>query len=185
MIIPLLQRERRRRGPYAMLFNLPENERTGEDQRYNDWINVKAILDEIMDEEVDGITLDDKVLGVVRIGRKVDGKHRPIRVKFRDEFYRNAAVKYSFRIRYLRINENCEIFRNAIMCRDLCREDRERSKRKYEERKQQRERELERISVRPEAEGGQVPPPNQNGSSQGAEEGNATPPRLEDQHGAP
>ena len=151
-----------------------------------------------MVEEIDGITLDDKVLGVVRIGRKVDGRHRPIRVQFRDEFFRNAAVKYSFRIRYLR---KYEIFKNAVMCRDLCREDRERSKRKYEERKQQRERELERNGVRPEAEGGQVPPPNQNGSSQGAEEGNATPhqngssqgaeegnatpPRLEDQNGGP
>ena len=126
--------------------------------------------------------LSNSVVNVTRLGRKTDGKIRPIRVQFRGQLYRDEAIRCGFIIRYM--NDD-DYLKQAVLCKDLCREDRERSKRKYELKKQQRAREQEEDNNRTEAERELTTPPAQIVDSQGAGVGNNVPPQVETQNTNP
>ena len=80
-------------------------------------------------------------MGVIRLGKRQDEKCRPIRVEFVGQMYRDIAVSKGSRIRYI---YESDVLSKAIISKDLCREDRERSRQKYLAKKQRREAEQER-----------------------------------------
>ena len=152
----MLRRQRELRGPNAIIYNLPEESQLSTEAQHNkDFENVKSILGYI--DETENDLLDEKVKGVVRLGKRQEGKCRPIRVQFVGQMYRDIAVRKSFHIRYHHANE---ILRKVIISKDLCREDRERAKQKYLDKKQRREAEHERDGSTVTEEQNQVPPQN-------------------------
>ena len=84
-----------------VLFNLPkERQIMPEMQHTKDLEDVKYVVSYI--EEGEGeLMLSENIIDVVRLGRKTKGKHRPLRVQFIGQLYRDAAVRRGFRIRYL------------------------------------------------------------------------------------
>ena len=136
----MLMRQREMRGPFAIVYNLPEDSTLStEAQHTKDFEVVSEIVRYTQNDEE---PMENKIKGVVRLGRIQEGKHRPVRVQFVGQMYRDIAVRLSFRIRY----HNNDIISKTIMSKDLCREDRERAKQKYMEKKQRREAERERAS---------------------------------------
>ena len=170
------------RGPYMIVFNLPEESERWS-QHAQDLIDARKMVTYLEDEEnEEHNTLGDKIVDVTRLGRKSEGKCRPLRVQFVGQMYRDIAVKLSFRIKYMFENE---VLRKAVMVKDLCREDRETAKRKYEQRKQQRAAvQNQNISTVPVVET-QVTPANLVDDRQGASEENVTPPPRETQPRVP
>ena len=77
------------------------------------------------------------------------------------------------------------MLKKVVMCKDLCREDREAAKVKYMEKKQNREAARGDGGSAAAATGSQVPPQEPNRGRQGAERDNTTPPQLRGQQGAP
>ena len=166
----ILFREREKRGPFAIVFKVPEDNSLSYDRQHSkDLADVMYMMSYIGDDE-----LANSVLDVTRHGGKTEGKVRPIRVQFRGQLYRDVAVRNGFQARYM--NEE-EYLKKAVICKDLCREDRERSKRKYEQKKQQRAREQDE-AIRTEAERELATPPAQNEETQGAGLGNNVPPQV-------
>ena len=75
-----------------ILFNLPEERQImPEMQHTKDLEEVKYMVSYIKEGEGERV-LSDNIIDVVRLGRKTDGKHRPIRVQFTGQLYRDAAV---------------------------------------------------------------------------------------------
>ena len=115
----------------------------------------------IEDEKDHDFILRDHIVEVTRLGRQVEGKCRPIRVRFVRQLYRDAAVSLGYRIRYLhKDSHRNEVLGKAVLCKDLCREDREKAKEKYLLKKQQRmvvAADEPNITTEPRA-GNQVPP---------------------------
>ena len=77
------------------------------------------------------MNLMSKVVEITRLGRKSEGKTRPVRVRFESVYYRDAAVMNGFRLKY-----RDDYFNKVKMCKDLIREDREKAKAEYERKKQ-------------------------------------------------
>ena len=181
----MLQRQREERGPFMVVFNLPEEQRImPERQRIKDMEDITYLVSYIDETAADeeGLRLSENIIDVIRLGRKTDGKHRPLRVQFRGQLYRDAAVKRGFRVRYI---AGDEVLKKVVMCKDLCREDREAAKVKYMEKKQNREAARGDGGSAAAATGSQVPPQDPIRGRQGAERDNATPPQLRGQQGAP
>ena len=101
-------------------------------QKYIDEQEVGTILEHIGDDDR-GVSMNlmSKVVEITRLGRKSDGKIRPVRVKFESEYYRDVAVMNGFRLKYRE-----DYFNKVKMCKDLIREDREKAKAEYERKKQ-------------------------------------------------
>ena len=152
----MLRRQREMRGPYAIIYNLPEDRSlTTDAQLTKDYEDVVSILEYIVSDTEGHERLDNKVKGVIRLGRRQEGKCRPIRVQFVGQMYRDIAVKLSFHIRYHHDNE---VFKRTVISKDLCREDRERAKQKYIEKKQRREAGEQQSSSTETGEWNQSPP---------------------------
>ena len=84
-----------------ILCNLPEEQQImPETQSTKDMEDVKYVVSYIEEGEGERV-LSDNIIDVVRLGRKTEGKHRPLRVQFRGQLYRDAAVRRGFRIKYL------------------------------------------------------------------------------------
>ena len=178
----MLQRQREQRGPFMILFNLPEERQImPEMQRTKDLEDVKYVVSYIEEGEGERV-LSNNIIDVVRLGRKTEGKHRPIRVQFTGQLYRDAAVRRGFRIRYL---TGDDVLNKVVMCKDRCREDREAAKAKYEEKKRSRIATVSDGSSAAAANGNQVPPQDASRNSQGTRRDNASPPQMEGQQGAP
>ena len=126
-----LSRLREFRKANIVLFNLEETEEEGINdiaQKHIDMHETRVILRYIDDEELD---LENKVVEVTRLGRKSEGKIRPIRIRFENEYYREAAVMNSYKIKYHEGGLS-----KVKVCRDLIRDDREKAKVEYERKKQ-------------------------------------------------
>ena len=185
----LLMRQRELRGPYMIIYNLPEEQDLmPEMQHMKDLDDVNYMVSYIEDDDDHDFKLGEHIREVTRLGRLVQGKCRPIRVKFRGQLYRDAAVRLGYRIRYLhRDSHRNEILSKAVMCKDLCREDREKAKERYLLKKQQRTAVADderNISTEPR-NGTQSPPRDFSRDRQGAGLENSTDPRRVDQHNAP
>ena len=148
-------------------------------QYTKDLDDVKSIVRYIEDDDEQ---LDDKIIRVIRLGRRQEGKCRPIRVQFVGQMYRDIAVRQSFRIRYHHANE---LLSKTIMSKDLCREDRERAKRKYIEKKQRREAEQERANRTVADDQNQTTPLNIDVDRPGASAGASASPQEEVQDNVP
>ena len=177
----MLRRQREERGPYMIVFNIPEGQHgTPDEQRSKDLSDVRNMMLYIEDDD---FRIDNKVVGVTRLGKKENGKCRPIRVQFVGQMYRDVAVSLGFRIRYSNWDE---VNNKAVMCKDLCREDREKAKIKYDLKKQQR---AEAGNQNNGSTGAvnrvQVPPQNINNDRQGAGERRVASPRMGNQHRVP
>ena len=158
----MLQRQREERGPFMVVFNLPEEQRImPERQRIKDMEDITYLVSYIDETAADeeGLRLSENIIDVIRLGRKTDGKHRPLRVQFRGQLYCDAAVKRGFRVRYI---AGDEVLKKVVMCKDLCREDREAAKVKYMEKKQNREAARGDGGSAAAATGSQVPPQEPN-----------------------
>ena len=77
-----------------ILFNLPEERQImPERQHMKDLEDVKYVVSYIDEtEEEEELRLSENIIDVVRLGRKTEGKHRPLRVQFRGQLYRDAAA---------------------------------------------------------------------------------------------
>ena len=130
-----LNRMRAFRSTNLIIFNLSETDDEwvdGLSQKYIDEQEVGTILEEIGDDDRGkSMNLMSKVVEITRLGRKSDGKIRPVRVKFESEYYRDVAVMNGFRLKYRE-----DYFNKVKMCKDLIREDREKAKAEYEKKKQ-------------------------------------------------
>ena len=87
-----------------VVFNLPEEQRImPERQRIKDMEDITYLVSYIDETAADeeGLRLSENIIDVIRLGRKTEGKHRPLRVKFRGQLYCDTAVKRGFRVRYI------------------------------------------------------------------------------------
>ena len=128
-----LNKMRNFRNNNMIIFNLSETDDEwvdGLSQKYIDEQEIGTILDHNDDEDLD---LKSKVVEITRLGRKSDGKIRPVRVRFESVFYRDAAVMNGFKLKYRE-----DYFNKVKMCKDLIREDRDKAKAEYERKKQLR-----------------------------------------------
>ena len=160
----ILRRQREQRGPYMIVYNLPEEQGLRPHLQNNKDLNdVKYIVSYIEDEEDHDYVLKDHIVEVTRLGKHIEGKCRPVRVRFVGQLYRDAAVSLGYRIRYLhKDSHRNEVLGKAVLCKDLCREDREKAKEKYLLKKQQRmvvAADEPNITTEPRA-GNQAPHPN-------------------------
>ena len=130
-----LNRMRSFRSTNLIIFNLSETEDERVNlmsQRYIDEQEIGTILEDIGDDDMgSNMNLMSKVVEITRLGRKSEGKIRPVRVRFESVYYRDAAVMNGFRLKY-----RDDYFNKVKMCKDLIREDREKAKAEYERKKQ-------------------------------------------------
>ena len=153
------------------MFNLEETAEVGDyEQKCIDNYEIRTILTFIEDPDMN---LASKIVEITRIGRKENDKIRPVKIRFESAYYRDAAVFNGFRLKYM--NNPLE---KAKICKDLIRDDREKSKTEYEKRKQEK---LERSRSQPDPNPDQVSPANEVNDSQGANEGIQAVPRQEEQ----
>ena len=109
------------------------------------------------------MNLQQQVVEVTRLGRKSEGKIRPVRVRFTSQFYRDVAVTNGFVIKYMDGSLN-----KAKIIKDLIRDDREKAKMEYENRKQLRLAAANNDTRPAAGNEEQVPPRNEIGDRQGA-----------------
>ena len=116
-----------------IVYNLPEEQGLRPHlQNIKDLNDVKYMVSYIEDEEDHDFILRDHIVEVTRLGRQVEGKCRQIRVRFVRQLYFDAALSLGYRIRYLhKDSHRNEVLGKAVMCKDLCREDREKAKERY------------------------------------------------------
>merc|ERR1712240_24516 len=86
----------------AIVFNLEETMEVSEaNQKYIDQEEIKNVLNHIACIEDNDEDLNQKVVEITRLGRRTEGKIRPVKVGFENAYYRDMAVMNGFRIKYM------------------------------------------------------------------------------------
>ena len=65
-----------------IVYNLPEIGESEQDTKDNDTATINKMIEEVAPDR--NLNVDNSTHGVFRLGKKIEGKHRPIKVLFRD-----------------------------------------------------------------------------------------------------
>ena len=159
------------------MFNLEETMEVSEgNQKHIDQEEIKNVLNYIACIEDNDEDLNKKVVEITRLGRRTNGKIRPVKVRFENAYYRDMAVMNGFRIKYMDSH-----LRKTKICKDLIRDDREKAKRDYEKKKQDRLAAMNGNSDASRTITEQAPPTGGSNDSQGTTGGAQAVPRQEEQ----
>ena len=172
-----LNKLRAHRSCNAIVFNLEETMEVSEaNQKFIDQEEIKDVLNYIACIEDNDEDLNKKVVEITRLGRRTNGKIRPVKVRFENAYYRDMAVMNGFRIKYMD-----SYLRKTKICKDLIRDDREKAKRDYEKKKQDRLAAMNGNSDASRTITEQAPPTRGSNDSQGTTGGAQAVPRQEEQ----
>ena len=172
-----LNKLREHRSANAIIFGLEETQGvTSIEQHFIDEQEITTVLQYIDDEDA---SLDRRVVEVTRLGRKIENKVRPVKVRFTSSYYRDMAVRNGFKIKYI----DSHLDKTKIS-KDLIREDREKAKMEYERKKQLKQMANSGNGIRPVDNTEEQETPT-DANRQGVSAGAQAVPRQEEQQYVP